>query len=145
MKKRSFYWHFENRADFTHALADYWHVNYTQKAISEVERHGGTAAEKLARIIELVHEENLTRYDLAFRWWALHDPCIAKRVKKTDRFRLKYLTRLFSEIGFSGSELEIRARVCLSFMTLENDMFDKLDQRHRADLLKKLHKFLLRN
>ena len=109
-----------------------------------VTRGGGTAEERLSTIIATVHEQYLTRYDMVFRSLATIDADIAKAVKKADAFRLKYIKGLFAEMGFTDNEREIRARTCLSFMTVEAHMFDKLDRKHRDDLVDDLLAFLVR-
>jgi AcrR family transcriptional regulator len=144
VSRGSFYWHFEDRKDFIHALLDYWHVEYTTKATEAVAQEGGTAAEKLARIIQVVHDRNLTRYDLVIRAFAVFDPKVARSVRRTDRYRLGFLEGLFFEMGFSGVDMEVRAKTCLTFMTLENTMYSKLDAKHRDDLSDELIAFLVR-
>ena len=144
VSRGSFYWHFEDRDDFIHALLDYWHAEYTVTATEFVAQEGGTAVERLAKIVRFVHDRNLTRYDLVIRSWAASDRKVAKSLRKTDQFRLSFLESLFREIGFSGIEVEIRGRTCLSFMTLENTMFKRLDRKYRADLIDELLAFLLR-
>ena len=144
VSRGSFYWHFENRADFVQALLQHWFENYTQSVPGLVNQDGGSAEEKLARLFEVIHGHQMTKYDVAIRSWALRDCDVDERVAKTDRYRLDFIRSLFSEMGFVENELEIRARSCLSFLTLEYSMFDKLDQKHRTDLIDTLLKFLVR-
>jgi AcrR family transcriptional regulator len=144
VSRGSFYWHFEDREDFIHALLEYWHVEYTTKATRAVDQEGGTAEEKLAKIIHVVHDRNLTRYDLVIRAFAVFDPGVARSVRKTDRHRLGFLEGLFCEMGFSGVDMEVRAKACLTFMTLEHTMYSKLDAKHRDDLSSELAAFLVR-
>jgi AcrR family transcriptional regulator len=144
VSRGSFYWHFEDRGDFIRALLDYWFEEYTAIATNMVTRSGGTAEERLSNIIDRVHEQNLTRYDMVFRSLATIDADVAKSVKRADAFWLKYLKGLFGEMGFTENEKEIRARTCLSFMTVEAHMFDILDGKHRDDLVDDLLAFLVR-
>jgi AcrR family transcriptional regulator len=144
VSRGSFYWHFEDRKDFIFALLEYWHVEYTTKATDAVTQQGGTAEERLARIIHVVHDRNLSRYDLVIRAFAVFDPKVARAVRRTDRYRLGFIEGLFREMGFNGVDMEIRAKTCLTFMTLENTMYTKLDATNRDDMSDDLHAFLVR-
>ena len=144
VSRGSFYWHFKDRNDFIHTLLGYWYEEYTVGATTAVERVGGTAEERLARLMRLVHDHELTRHDLTMRTFATVDPQFSRSVRKVDRFRLDFVQSLFAEMGFIESEVQVRARTCLAYMTMEHDMFDKLDRKHRSDLVDHLHAFLVR-
>ena len=144
VSRGSFYWHFKSRGDFIHALLEYWFEEYSAGAPTAVGRDGGTAEERLARLMRLVHDQDLTRHDLTFRSLATFDPQFARSVRKVDRFRLEFVQSLFMEMGFTENEVQVRARVCLAYMTMEHDLFDKLDRKHRSDLVDELHAFLVR-
>ena len=144
VSRGSFYWHFKDRDDFVHALLEYWYEEYTAVAPVAVERDGGTAEERLARLMRLVHEQDLTRYDLTIRSFASRDPQFARWVRKADRFRLEFIESLFEEMGFTENEMRIRARSCLAYLSTEHELFDKLDRKHRSELVNDLHVFLVR-
>ena len=144
VSRGSFYWHFKDRDDFVHALLKYWYEEYTAVAPDAVGRDGGTAEERLARLMRLVHDQDLTRHDLTIRSFASREPQFARWVKKADRFRLDFIVSLFEEMGFTENELQIRARSCLAYMTTEHDLFDKLDRKHRSDLVNDLHAYLVK-
>ena len=144
VSRGSFYWHFRDRDDFIRAILDYWHEVYTAPVPDLVEAQGGSAEERLLWIIRLVYEKDETRYDLPIRSWAIQDSMVAKMVRRTDRYRLTYIRRLFTEMGFSGLELEIRTRTCLAYMTLEKGLFDRLTSKQRKEHIDALHKFFVR-
>ncbi len=144
VSRGSFYWHFEDRHDFIRALLEYWYEEYTVGAIAAVKRESGSAEEKLAMVMRMVHDQNLTRHEFTIRSLASLDPQFSRMVRKTDRFRLDFLESLFMGMGFTDNELKIRARACLAYMTVEHDLFDNLDRKHRSDLVDDLHAFLVR-
>ena len=144
VSRGSFYWHFKDRGDFIHSMLDYWHQEYTIPIPDMVEAAGGTGEEKLQRLFRMVYEIDRTAYDLAIRSWAVQDSAVAKAVQRTDRYRLAYIRGLFAEIGFSGNELEVRSRTCLSYMMLERGLFDRSSPRQRMDLADSLHRFFVR-
>ena len=143
VSRGSFYWHFKDRNDFIQELVRYWYEEHTA-APTTVERDGGSAEERLARLIRLVHDRNLTRHDLTIRSLATFDPQVARWVRKAVRFRLDFIQSLFVEMGFTENEVRIRARACLAYMTAEHRLFDELDRKHRSDLVDDLHAFLVR-
>ncbi len=144
VSRGSFYWHFEDRHDFIRALLEYWYEEYSAGAPAAVERDGGSAEERLARLMRLVHDQDLTRHDLTVRSLASLDSQFSRTVRKADRFRLEFIESLFMGMGFTGDDIKIRARTCLAYMTVEHHMFDKLDRKHRSDLVDSLHAFLVR-
>jgi hypothetical protein len=113
-------------------------------AATAVGRDGGTAEERLAKLMRLVHDQHLTRHDLTIRSLASLDPQFSRSVRRADRFRLEFVESLFVEMGFTENDVRIRARACLAYMTVEHDVFDKLDRKHRSDLVDDLHVFLVR-
>ena len=144
VSRGSFYWHFKDRNHFIHALLKYWYEEFSAGTPAAVERDGGTAEERLARLMRLVYDQGLTRHDLTIRSLATLDPQFSRTVRKADRFRLDFIQSLFVEMGFAKNEVRIRARACLAYMTVEYDVFDKLDRKHRSDLVDDLHAFLVR-
>ncbi len=144
VSRGSFYWHFKDRDEFIHALLDYWYEEYTAGALAAVERDGGSAEERLAKLMRSVHDHNLTRHDLTIRSLATLNPQFAKTVRKADRFRLNCIESLFIEMGFAENELTVRTRACLAYITVEYDMFNKLDRKHHPELVDRFHAFLVR-
>ena len=143
VSRGSFYWHFKDRDDFVHALLDYWHEQYTEPVPTMVEAAGGTASEKFRRFMQVIHENDLARFDMPIRSWAMQDPEIAKLLRRTDNFRLEFLRRLLAEIGFSGHELDIRARSCIAYVTMDKRLLDPGGAITSADELDDLCNFFL--
>jgi AcrR family transcriptional regulator len=119
VSKGSFYWHFENREAFLHAILDYWSAEYTQRVKAEARKAGGSARDQLRHVLDLVTRENLSRYDVAFDGWASHEPSIAEQVGKVYKIRWNYVRSLFAGMGFAGPELKFRTRAFLGFMKFQ--------------------------
>jgi AcrR family transcriptional regulator len=68
--KGSFYWHFEDRAEFVRSLAEYWERWSTDRAVEELGDVEGDPKAVLRMLHELVNREDLARYDLVMRSWA---------------------------------------------------------------------------
>ena len=129
--KGSFYWHFADRREFQHALVDYWDRHFTARVAAEVSEVSGGPEERLRALTALVIRENLGRYDVAVRAWAAQDAEVARLVAKVYAFRLRYVSRLFEEIGFRGNELRARTHTFAAYMSLEIDMLRGTAQRRR--------------
>ena len=110
--KGSFYAHFESQADFVEQLIGYWEEAFTQSVITRLEEmHTQPAGDRLLKLMQLLHDNQLARYDIAFRAWAAQDLSIARGVEQVDRRRFEYVRSLLQEMGFSGSELDVRTRL----------------------------------
>lgn len=108
--KGSFYWHFENRADFVRRIARYWEKWSTDRVVEEIGSADEDPKLALSKIHKIVTRDDLVRYDLVMRSWAMHEPEVAEIVQSVDRTRFDFVRRLFQEIGYEGDDLDIRAR-----------------------------------
>lgn len=142
--KGSFYWHFENRADFFRQVAEYWAVEYTERPAERILSLEGDAPEKLQALMQLITEQNLTQYDLVVRAWAEHQKAVARIVERADRVRLATLRELFAEAGFQGEELEVRTRLFVVFMSFDELLGVGLSNSQRLERIPLLHQILIR-
>ena len=137
----SFYWHFKNREDFVMSLAEYWATWSTEQATKFVSAKGGDAADRLMNLMQVVLENDLGRYDIVMRSWALHEPQVNQVVKKVDHIRLLFVRRLFSQMGFKGDELEVRSQIFASYLSLEKGFLASVRRTGKKTLLKQMHTF----
>ena len=121
--KAGFYWHFKDRAELLVQLLDYWSDEYTGVITNNVAVLELPAAERLLTIMEMIEEHDLAGLDLHFHVWARKDANVARKVQKVIRERLDYLRNTFAELGFSGDEVEMRARLFLAYEANESLMF----------------------
>jgi AcrR family transcriptional regulator len=106
----SFYWHFKNLDDLLEAIIQEWQAVNTEDVIQEVEKISGTPSQQLLNLLEIASKDD-DRLEKAMRIWAIHDTRAMESIERVDIQRLKYLQHLFSQIGFSKVDSEIRARV----------------------------------
>jgi AcrR family transcriptional regulator len=142
--KGSFYWHFENRDDFVMALLEHWHRASTLNVPQALQGLKGSASERLRMLITLVVEQELTRYDLAIRSWAIQEPNIRPLVRRTDVFRLNFVRDLFREMGFDATDADMRARMLVTYMALDGAVFDKQSKKKRVDYVQRIHAMVVR-
>lgn len=137
--KGSFYWHFQDRADFVQALARYWEQWSTDSAVEEIGDSHDDPKAVLVRLHKIVTRSDLARYDLVMRSWATHEPEVAKVVRSVDRTRFRFVSEQFRRLGYCGDDLDIRTRafvVSSSFWSVINrDESRSLRKQRLAALL----------
>ncbi|MFL4470057.1 TetR/AcrR family transcriptional regulator [Tateyamaria armeniaca] len=106
----SFYWHFENRAALLRALLDRWVEGETERVIEENERGGGTASDRLRRLLWTCATED-GRLEMGVREWAGGDENAREIVRRVDDRRIAYMADLAREAGAPNSDAKARARI----------------------------------
>lgn len=135
--KSGFYWHFTGRPDLLHEMLDYWVNELTEVVTSNEELLNLEPKHRMLTIAEMVLERELGRYDMAFRQWALQDEEVARVVKKVNDIRLGFLRKAFSELGFTGDDLEVRTMLFVCYHTWELSMFREIPRKRLRALISK--------
>lgn len=142
--KGSFYWHFENRADFIQKLLEYWAIKFTHDFIDQINALEGGANERLYGLMELLTTSDASQYDVAVRAWAAQEPAVAIVVRRVDMTRLGYIKSLFRELGFEGDELTIRSRAFLYWTSFELALFAPMTKQESLNMLAQRYAFFTR-
>ena len=130
--KGSFYHHFQSRADFVSKLSAYWAERYTNYVIQLAGKFPGRGADKLFEVMRLVQEQELDKYDIAFRSWAAQNSHVAVVVRQVDLSRYKFIRSLFEDMGFSGVDLETRTRAWLVYASAGRTVNFPVDDTSRG-------------
>lgn len=129
--KGGFYWQFEGRAALLAAMLDTWEQSVVDQVIEQVDRGGGDARARLARLFALAgSSRELPRIELAIRNWARNDAEVAERLRRVDNRRMSYLRSLFRQ--FVGDEDEVEARCFLVFTVFVGSRFLVADHAGRS-------------
>ena len=142
--KGSFYWHFENRADFVRSLAEHWAHTSTRAVIDEIGGQPGRPEDRLLNLMKMIGRRDLAGHDLAMRTWAFHEQEIAPIVKKVDRMRLTFVRSLFREMGFEGDDLETRTRIFVTANSLKRGILVREPHGKRQESTRHWHTFFTR-
>jgi AcrR family transcriptional regulator len=142
--KAGFYWHFKNRDDLLRQLLDHWTHEITEIITANPEITTLKPKSRLIRTAEIIHDYELTRYEIAIRQWALQDREAARAVKKSNRLRLEFVRTAFSELGFKGEDLEIRTMLFVCYHSWETSMFREISRKRRREQIAKRIDFLTR-
>lgn len=133
--RSGFYWHFKDRQDLRNQLLDYWAHEYTEILSDNPELRALDPRTRLTRIAELVLEHDLSHYDRSFRSWASTDAEVARRFRKVIRIRLEYIRAALAELGFEGSELEMRTRVFVAYEAAQPSLYEHESKRTLRELI----------
>jgi AcrR family transcriptional regulator len=142
--KAGFYWHFKNRDDLLRQLLDHWTHEITEVITANPEVITLKPKTRLIRTAEIIHDYELTRYEIAIRQWALQDKEAARAVKKSNRLRLDFVRTAFSELGFKGEDLEMRTMLFVCYHSWETSMFREISRKQRREQIAKRIDFLTR-
>jgi len=106
VSRGSFYWHFEDIADFeAHVLAA-WKSGATENIIATLELKLDPK-DRLQQLIELaLKPSNLER---AVRSWSVSNSTVAEAVADIDKRRFDYIERILKDIGVNQSDIRYRA------------------------------------
>ena len=73
-------------------------------------------------LMRTIKDHKLERYDIVMRAWALDEPLVAEQVEKVDRVRFEYIKSVFSDMGFTGNELEMRSMIFQVYHSMSNGL-----------------------
>lgn len=109
--KASFYCHFKGREDLLDHLLNFWIHEHTEVITSNPLLLSMPPKQRLMAMMTMCYEQNLGEFEFHFLTWARKDPITAKKVKKALAIRNEFFRNALAELGFSGDELEMRARI----------------------------------
>ncbi|MGH8229960.1 MAG: TetR/AcrR family transcriptional regulator, partial [Steroidobacteraceae bacterium] len=108
-----FYGYFGSRDALLQRLLQDWQEVNTRalRTIAARDRTDGEA--QFRELIDMWVEDDhySPQYDSAVRDWARRSPDVARKVHWVDSERIRLIERIFHNLGFSGLEAHIRARV----------------------------------
>jgi AcrR family transcriptional regulator len=129
--KTSFYWHFKDREELLNLMLKYWASLFTVAINTDSELLAKSNTRALLTIVERINNQQLFRYDLAIRAWAVTDDEVANKVQVVYQQRLNLIRVIFGKLGFKQADLERRARLFMTFFTWENYMMFKGSPEHQ--------------
>ena len=136
----SFYWHFKDRNDLLRSLLDFWVRSQTDAILEKVDQ--GAPSERLFNLMEILTLGEQARYEVAVRAWAGFDNMAAEVVRATDKRRIEWLHSIFCELGFTGIEAEMRARLFVYYQLAEPSVLWREGQSKRREIIRRRHRLL---
>ena len=140
--RSGFYWHFQDRNELLRDMLEYWRREYTEVVIKNFKQQDMGAKEALYLVMQMIDKHNLNRFEVHMRAWADSDPAVEKIVRGIYQERFVFIRELFSNMGFTGCDLEMRARLWLCYATHGSSMFPVSTCAEGEDLIKIRHAIL---
>lgn len=129
--KSGFYWHFKDRDDLLSELLAFWTHEMTEVVTDNRELAKLEPKKRLYRTAEMILDNDLIRYEIGIRQWALNDDTAAKAVEAVNNARLKYSKQAFLDYGFSDYEAEVRGMIYCVYASWETPMFRELARKKK--------------
>ena len=137
ISKSGFYWHFRSRDDLLDQVLEHWNHEITEIITKNVEVQALGPKARLRRTAEMIVDNDLVRFELGIRQWAMKDKRAARVVRSVNRRRLDFTRQALGEIGFSGDDLDMRAMLFVCYQTWEAPMFREISRKRRRELIGK--------
>ena len=142
--KGSFYAHFSGSREFNASVAAYWADTLTVNTLKNLSTAKGKAEERLLLLMQTIENDQLEKYDIVMRAWALDEPLVAEQVEKVDQTRFEYIKSLFAEMGFTGADLEMRSMIFQAYHSLSSALHGNFFGEKRLKHEKLRHQFFIR-
>jgi AcrR family transcriptional regulator len=136
ISRSGFYWHFKDRDDLRAQMVEYWAHEFSEVVTANAMILEGPPRKRLEQTMEMLLDNDLTRYEAPIHAWANADPAIASRVRQVYRQRMEFLRQIFRDLGFAGDELEMRTRLFFCYHTWERTMFSKDPKKSLRKLIR---------
>lgn len=114
--KGGFYGYFPNRDAFLSAMLEDWELRHSSEIFDRINNLTGNLADKLQKLLYMVDDANYDAIELSMYNWASYDTHAKKVIMRVVNERLKWLTNLFLDGGFTEDEAEKRAHIVHQFM-----------------------------
>jgi AcrR family transcriptional regulator len=113
VSRGGFYWFFKDRAQLLDELLGYWVQTSTVLFERILQTPGRDGMEEYLALTNLWIDENEydPKWDGAVRDWARTSETVRKVVQAVDQKRIAVLEQIFNDMGYTGKEAHIRARV----------------------------------
>ena len=139
-----FYWFFKDHAQLLRELLDYWVRTSTVLFERVLQTSGRNGMEEYLALTNLWIDEKEydPKWDGAVRDWARTSEAVRKVVEAVDQKRIAILEQIFKDIGYTGVEAHIRARVMYYHQVGYYAMGVQESQRERRALIPYYQKVL---
>jgi len=108
-----FYWFFKDRDQLLRELLDYWARASTVLFEKILQTYKGNGMEEYLAVTNLWIDEKEydPKWDGAIRDWARISRAVREVVQAVDQRRIAVLEQIFNDMGYTGKEAHVRARV----------------------------------
>ncbi len=138
--KGSFYWHFKDRQGLLRAILDDWRRRATLDIINRIESAEEPPQKRLRTLLQLPFRGGRSKrgadVELSIRLWGRTDMDARDTLAEIDKLRLRYISKLFAEAGFSVEEAESRAVLAYAYIRVAASLIDgQTEMIERCEIL----------
>ena len=123
-------------------LVTYWDEKFTRSVMSHVDGIKKGGRRRLLELMIFITKNQLARYDSSIRALAHNEPKLTKRIQNIFESRIQYVASLFKDMGYKGTDLEMRSRIIVMFMSQEQNILPTKTIKEQLKLIKKAHAML---
>jgi len=113
----------------------------TDVAIEAAQHFEGSPADRILVLMESVMSSKLARYDLPIWQWAQSDTRASRVFNRVLKKRFSFAAWMFSEVGFSREQAEVRGRMMVIYMMGESTLIPD-SMAKRKEFIKLKHAIL---
>ena len=116
VSKGGFYWHFADRQALLEEMLDTWEKTGTEDIITRVASHPGDARAKLQKLFDITSSPEGLAVELAVRDWSRRDRAVARRLRRADNRRMRFVRSLFGQFCADEDDVEVRSMMSYSMV-----------------------------
>ena len=140
--RSGFYGHFKDRDELLRDMLEYWRREYSEVIIKNFKQQDMGAKETLYHVMQMIDEHKLDIFEVHMRAWAHNDTAVEKIVRDISQESFVFIRGLFSAMGFTGCDLEMRARLWICYAIHGNSIFPEDTCAEGEYLIKVRHAIL---
>jgi AcrR family transcriptional regulator len=142
--RSGFYWHFKNREELLEAMLDTSEDLLTKVVTENPQLMELKPVDRLVQVAEMVHDLNLSCYEVGLRHWAMQCETTARRLQEVVQTRTNFVKHAFAELGFESEALEMRAMIYIGYTAWEEATYSYVPRDKRRSLIRKRIELLTR-
>jgi len=109
VSRGSFYWHFDDRRDFRHAMLEHWQQVETDKVMRGMRDVTGPPAARVQALAKFLGQNLEPGLEALMHDWARADPEIADFLREEQERRIRFVTAMLRDAGCSPHDARFRA------------------------------------
>ncbi len=144
VNKSSFYHHFKTKKDFIWQLIQYWVEFDTNQIIREVDAIVDPKS-KFLRLIEIIFKkDNNLDFNFFLKKYARGQKEIEKLIDKIDASRIKYVSNILTELGYTEKEANQKAQIFYKYLIgyHEVNRLKKAKRNYASNVIEELSHFI---
>ncbi|GAB4245746.1 MAG: hypothetical protein Tsb0034_24380 [Ekhidna sp.] len=120
--RSSFYWHFKSKKGFIREIVDYWMDFDTEAIIALTEKSQSPKVKLKSLVATVFHKDPQMDFVFYLKRYAQKDDTIRDLIDQVDQRRMKYVSDIFQELGYSKKDAELKASIFYKYLIGYHEM-----------------------